>query len=505
MKKILLLALLTMGLVYANLPPTSSKGSGESGYSTTFQTDYDSIPVTRSGINVKIGTIPTSKGGTGNTATPSNGQLLVGNGSGFTLATVTGTANQVNVTNGSGSITLSTPQNIATNSNVQFANLTATGTTTLATSLTGPLKGTSGVVSASAINLTSEVTGVLPVANGGTGSGTQNFVDLTNTQTAAGVKTFSSGIKTDSIQTTGSSGVELKNSGGTLVATFGPTNTTNVSMAGGLNVSGAITAGSYSNNLSAFASTTSSQLAGVISDETGSGSLVFGTTPTFTTNLTAPLLIGGTGTTSTLTYKTTSGVGVTGADHIFQVGNNGATEAMRIQNNGNIGIGTASPNANALVDISSTTKAFMPPRMTTTQKNAIASPAAGMVVFDTTLNNLQVYTGSAWAYPTTDAASFPGATLGKIYVFDMSNAGVVSSETGDLVNGNCSLASNDFTCTFNSGKFSTMARCFANVDRASDEGAWATVSGASTSGVIISTQNSGGAAARATIVICIGY
>ncbi|MEA2066839.1 MAG: hypothetical protein U9O65_07110, partial [Thermotogota bacterium] len=63
--------------------------------------------------------------------------------------------------------------------------------------------------------------------------------------------------------------------------------------------------------------------------------------------------------------------------------------------NGNVGIGTASPNANAKLDVSSTTKAFMPPRMTTTQKNAISSPTAGMVVYDTTLNKLCVYT-TAW-------------------------------------------------------------------------------------------------------------
>lgn len=103
-----------------------------------------------------------------------------------------------------------------------------------------------------------------------------------------------------------------------------------------------------SNNLSVFASTTSAQLAGVISDETGSGSLVFATsptlaTPTFTTSATFPLHIGGTGTTSTLTLRSTSGVGTTGADIIFQTGNNGATEAMRILNSGDVGIGTASP------------------------------------------------------------------------------------------------------------------------------------------------------------------
>ena len=65
--------------------------------------------------------------------------------------------------------------------------------------------------------------------------------------------------------------------------------------------------------------------------------------PTFTGTVTAPTIVGGAGTTSTLIYRTTSGVGAAGADHIFQVGNNGATEAMRILNSGNIGIGTNAP------------------------------------------------------------------------------------------------------------------------------------------------------------------
>ena len=56
-------------------------------------------------------------------------------------------------------------------------------------------------------------------------------------------------------------------------------------------------------------------------------------------------VIGGTGTTSTLTLRSTSGVGTTGADIIFQTGNNGATEVMRLQNGGNVGIGTSSPGA----------------------------------------------------------------------------------------------------------------------------------------------------------------
>jgi hypothetical protein len=72
------------------------------------------------------------------------------------------------------------------------------------------------------------------------------------------------------------------------------------------------------------------------------------------------------------------------------------TERMRIDSVGNVGIGTSSPNASALLDVQSTTKGVRMPNMTTTQKNAIASPAAGLMVFDTTLSKLAVYSGAAW-------------------------------------------------------------------------------------------------------------
>lgn len=53
-------------------------------------------------------------------------------------------------------------------------------------------------------------------------------------------------------------------------------------------------------------------------------------------------------------------------------------------------------NASALVAMESTTTGFLPPRMTTTQKNAIASPATGLQVFDTTLNMMSYYNGTIW-------------------------------------------------------------------------------------------------------------
>lgn len=83
--------------------------------------------------------------------------------------------------------------------------------------------------------------------------------------------------------------------------------------------------------LTAGGSATSSQLASVISDETGSGALVLGTSPVFTTNTTSPVLAGGSGTTSSLTLKPTTGAGVAGADVILQAGNNGAVEGLRLR------------------------------------------------------------------------------------------------------------------------------------------------------------------------------
>lgn len=61
-----------------------------------------------------------------------------------------------------------------------------------------------------------------------------------------------------------------------------------------------------------------------------------------------------------------------------------------------VGVGTSSPNASAILDAQSTTKGVRFPNMTTTQKNAISSPAAGLVVFDTTLAKLCLYTGAGW-------------------------------------------------------------------------------------------------------------
>lgn len=56
----------------------------------------------------------------------------------------------------------------------------------------------------------------------------------------------------------------------------------------------------------------------------------------------------------------------------------------------------AALTTNAILDLQSTTKAFIPPRMTTTQRDAIGTPSAGMVIYNTTTGVLNFYNGSAW-------------------------------------------------------------------------------------------------------------
>jgi hypothetical protein len=132
--------------------------------------------------------LPIANGGTNTTSVPANGQLLIGNGTDYTVANLTaGTG--VTITNTAGGITLSAPDNgtvtgVTASSPLASSGGTApdislTGTVpvgnggTGATTLTGYVigNGTSAMTASTTIP-TSNLTGTLPVANGGTGQTT---------------------------------------------------------------------------------------------------------------------------------------------------------------------------------------------------------------------------------------------------------------------------------------------------------------------------------------------
>jgi hypothetical protein len=77
--------------------------------------------------------------------------------------------------------------------------------------------------------------------------------------------------------------------------------------------------------------------------------------------------------------------------------NNVGGERISIVPDGNVGIATTTPDPSALLDVSSATKGFLPPRMTSTQRNAIDTPAEGLVIYNTDEKALNVYNGTAWA------------------------------------------------------------------------------------------------------------
>jgi hypothetical protein len=106
---------------------------------------------------------------------------------------------------------------------------------------------------------------------------------------------------------------------------------------------------------------------------------------------------------------------------------------------------TGAPDTKAVLDLVSTTLGFLPPRMSTAQKTAIASPPTGLIVYDTTLNALQVYNGTTWvsaggggityaadtgsanAYAIAPTPAATAYTTGDIYAFKVANANTTSS------------------------------------------------------------------------------
>lgn len=97
-----------------------------------------------------------------------------------------------------------------------------------------------------------------------------------------------------------------------------------------------------------------------------------------------------------------AGSGALSTSNLFQW-RNYTTDLMTMDANGKLGIGTATPAASSLLDVSSTTKGFLPPRMTSTQRDAISSPATGLTLFctdctatDASTGVMQTYNGTSW-------------------------------------------------------------------------------------------------------------
>lgn len=86
---------------------------------------------------------------------------------------------------------------------------------------------------------------------------------------------------------------------------------------------------------------------------------------------------------------------ISGAHSRSVVLRSGGGDVMSLETNGNVGIGTNAPDAVALLEISSTTKALLLSRMTTTQRDAMTA-VNGMVLYNSTTNAVNAYENGAW-------------------------------------------------------------------------------------------------------------
>ncbi|MGB5988869.1 MAG: tail fiber protein, partial [Marinifilaceae bacterium] len=111
--------------------------------------------------------------------------------------------------------------------------------------------------------------------------------------------------------------------------------------------------------------------------------------------------------------ETTDFIGsINAADVVIKTQN---AEVIRVTKDSRVGVGTTGSNvdSSAKLEIKSTNKGFLPPRMTSVERNTISSPAIGLVVFDTNKNNLYIYTGiwSEVGIPIGSIQAFMGTTI----------------------------------------------------------------------------------------------
>jgi hypothetical protein len=143
----------------------------------------------------------------------------------------------------------------------------------------------------------------------------------------------------------------------------------------------------------------------------------------------------------TLSNTTAIGNGaIVSTSNTIQLGN---TSVTNVNTSGTItaagiGLGVSAPNASAILEASSTTQGFLPPRLTTTQRDAIASPAEGLTLWNTDNKQLEVFDGSYWknmvgllVSPLNIGDTYGG---GKVfYIFGPSDNGYIKGQTHGLI------------------------------------------------------------------------
>jgi hypothetical protein len=93
------------------------------------------------------------------------------------------------------------------------------------------------------------------------------------------------------------------------------------------------------------------------------------------------------------------------------------------------GIGTSNPDPSSVLELKSTTKGFLPPRLTTAQRNAIVSPASGMMIYNNEKNCLEWYNGVVWYNGCGTQESSGGSAVISGYANTSISSGILTVGT----------------------------------------------------------------------------
>lgn len=174
-------------------------------------------------------------------------------------------------------------------------------------------------------------------------------------------------------------------------------------------------------------------LANISGVNTGDQTNITGNAATVTTNanLTGPIKSSGNVT------SVTSQTG-TGSTFVMSVSPSLTTPILGAASAASIAVGTSTPNSSAILEASSISKGFLPPRMTAVNRNTIVSPSAGLMVWCTDCGSngeLQVYNGTTWTNMVGAAAAaviVPSFTI-CTQTWMQKNLDVATYRNGDII------------------------------------------------------------------------
>jgi hypothetical protein len=145
--------------------------------------------------------------------------------------------------------------------------------------------------------------------------------------------------------------------------------------------------------------------------------------------------------------KTSNTGSLPATTNLVNVGDGVGNDSPLALGQAGVGVGTSMSTieASSILEVKSTTKGMLPPRMTTIQRNAIASPVEGLTIYNTTTNALESYDGTAW-YRYSKIQNFgswysklnqTALSTGSPTIFEetdfQSNIDVISDGTNDTI------------------------------------------------------------------------